>query len=99
MKNQFIPAFVMVVIVAFSSMAFAGGAGCDSMKGGHKDMSVEALKELKENHVWLNSPHEQTESSPASSIEKPEVIEVKKSTPDMVEIQSHFKEKDYVPKK
>jgi len=56
------------------------------MKGGHKDMSVEALKELKENHVWLNSPHEQTESSPASSIEKPEVIEVKKSTPDMVEI-------------
>ena len=86
MKKQYILGFVTVVTVAFSSMTFAGGAGCDSMKGGHKGMSVEALKELKENHAWLNSPHEQTQSSPAVTNEKPEVIDVKKSTPDMVEI-------------
>ena len=86
MKNQFILAFVTVVTLAFSSMAFAGGAGCDSKKGAHKDMSAEALKELKENHAWIKSPHDHVEGSSASATEEPNDVEVKKSTPTMVEI-------------
>ena len=86
MKNQFILVFVSAITLAFSSTAFAGGAGCDSMKGGHKGMSAEALKELKENHAWINSPHEHVEGSSASATEQPNDVEVKKSTPAMVEI-------------
>ena len=85
MKNQIIPAFVAVVGLAFSSMAFAG-EGCDSMKGAHKGMSAEELKEFKKNHAWKHSPHNQVEGSSASATEPPKTIEVKKSTPDMVEI-------------
>ena len=85
MKNQFILAFVTVVTLAFSSMAFAG-EGCDSMKGAHKGMSAEEFKEFKKNHAWKNSPHNQIEGSSASTIEPPKTIEVKKSTPEIVEI-------------
>ncbi len=67
------------------SMAFAG-EGCDSMKGAHKGMSAEEFKEFKKNHAWKNSPHNQIEGSSASTIEPPKTIEVKKSTPEIVEI-------------
>ena len=89
MKIRIITLSAATATLVFSSMAFAGeSGGCDSMKGGHKGMQIEALMEMKENHAWLNSPNEHSEKSAASASDQPKAVEVKKSNPDLVEIQA-----------
>jgi hypothetical protein len=56
MKIRFIQLVTLVFIAILSAGAFAGGAGCDSMKGhGKHEMSAEAMKEFKDNHSWMFS--------------------------------------------
>lgn len=45
-----------VSIILFSSLAMAGGEGCDWKKrgDGHKGMSTEAMKEFKKDHAWFS---------------------------------------------
>jgi hypothetical protein len=85
--KKLIPLVAVSSIAIFSSMAFAGGANCDSMKGhGKKDMSAEAWKDFKQNHAWIFSEEgKDMEKSAAPS------DETNKSTPentssDLVEI-------------
>ncbi|KPJ95007.1 MAG: hypothetical protein AMJ53_03855 [Gammaproteobacteria bacterium SG8_11] len=55
--KKLIPLVAVSSLALFSSMAFAGGANCDSMKKGHgkKDMSAESWKEFKDSHAWIFS--------------------------------------------
>jgi hypothetical protein len=53
MKIKLLQVVIGVAIALFSVAALAGGAACDSMKGGHKDMTAEAMKEFKDSHGWM----------------------------------------------
>ena len=52
MNTALIKMFAVVSTILFSTLSFAG-ENCDMHEGIHKDMSAEALKEFKENHIWL----------------------------------------------
>jgi hypothetical protein len=86
--KKLIPLVAVSSIALFSSMAFAGGANCDSMKGhGKKDMSAEGWHDFKQNHAWMFSED-------GKDMEKKSAVpndETNKSTPetpasDLVEI-------------
>lgn len=55
MKTKLISLAAVTSITLFSTMAIAGGKNCDSMKGAHKDMSADAIKEFKDSHSWMFS--------------------------------------------
>lgn len=63
--NRVLLLTVAITILIFSTATFAGGAGCDSLKGhGSKDMSVD-MDQFKADHSWLFSEgHVKGESSP-----------------------------------
>ena len=60
----------LLVIMAFigsSSMVFAGGEGCNSKKGAHKELSAEALQNMEKGHTW----HKFDDSSQTDQANKP----------------------------
>lgn len=74
-------------IALFSSMAMAGGPGCDSMKGhGKKDMSAEAWQEFKQNHAWMLSDDAKAMDKSAVQGEESVKEAPAKTTSDLVEI-------------
>ncbi|MGD8591411.1 MAG: hypothetical protein PVF82_01185 [Gammaproteobacteria bacterium] len=85
--KKLIPLVAVTSIAVFSSMAFAGGANCDSMKGhGKKDMSAEAWQEFKDNHAWIFSEDSKDmEKSAVPSDDSMKAAPAKTSS-DLVEI-------------
>ncbi|NOZ54848.1 MAG: hypothetical protein GXP08_17220 [Gammaproteobacteria bacterium] len=82
MRIRLIQLLALATITIFSSMAFAGGATCNSKKG-HKDMS--ASKEFKGNHSWLFSENGKHSDKSMSHSEKVQKQATKQST-GLVEI-------------
>lgn len=70
MKKGLLQIVVATSMVLFAVGAFAGGAGCDSKKGAHKDMSAEAMKEHKDSHAWLFSDDHHKKGDVKASEEK-----------------------------
>ncbi len=85
--KKIIPLVAVTSIALFSSMAFAGGANCDSIKGhGKKDMSAEAWQEFKDNHAWIFS--EDSKDMGKSSVPGEDSIKAapEQTSSDLVEI-------------
>ena len=86
MRTKLILIVALTSMALFSSMTFADGSHCDSIKG-HKDMSAEAWKEFKDNHAWMYSHGEHDADKSASQIDKPiEQAPQQKSTSNLIEI-------------
>jgi len=83
MRIRLIQLLALATITIFSSMAFAGGAACDSKKG-HKDMS--ASKEFKGTHSWLFSKDDQHGGQAVPHNDKVQKQSPKQSTTGLVEI-------------
>ena len=82
-----VTSIVAASIVLFSSLTFAGGPGCDSMKGhGKHEMSAEAWQEFKKNHAWMLS--DEHKSMDESAIQREETIKTAPAdnSSDLVEI-------------
>lgn len=90
MKIRFIQLVTLVFIATLSAGAFAGGAGCDSMKGhGKHEMSAEAMKEFKDNHSWMfseKSVHDDTSHGTDHKSGQPEKSSTHDNSDGMVEI-------------
>lgn len=85
--QKLIPLVAVTSMALFSSMAFAGGANCDSMKGhGQKDMSAENWQQFKENHAFMFS--DDAKDMDKSAIPKDESIKAapEESSSGLVEI-------------
>ena len=84
--KKLIPLVAVASVALFSSMAFAGGANCDSKKGhGKKDMSAEGWKEFKDSHAWIFS--EGSKDMEKSAVPSDESVKVPaKTSSDLVEI-------------
>ena len=55
MKTRLLAILAGTAIVAFSTVALAGGKDCDSKKGWHdKEMSAEMKEEFKKHHKWYS---------------------------------------------
>ena len=87
MKMKLMQIAAAVSIAMLSSMAMAGGAGCDSKKGhsGSKDMSADAIQEFKDSHAWMFSDDAH---SKGKSISKDDKVHQKSNddSSDLVEI-------------
>jgi hypothetical protein len=85
--KKLIPLVAVSSIALFSSVALAGGANCDSMKGhGKKDMSAEAWQDFKNNHAWIFS--EDSKDMEKSAVPNDDSIKAtpSKTSADLVEI-------------
>ena len=83
--NKLLAITAVTSIAMFSTMATAGGPGCDSMKGhGKHEMSAEAWQEFKQNHAWMLSD----DAKDKSAVQSEESIKEApaKTSSDLVEI-------------
>lgn len=55
MKTSLLAILTSATVLAFSSLAFAGGEGCEWKKNrdAHKGMSAEAFQQFKKDHAWV----------------------------------------------
>ena len=74
MNTKLIKIFAVLSTVLLSTGSFAG-EGCDMHDGIHKELSAEALKEFKENHIWLL---DEDKANLDQSQQKGEVLESQK---------------------
>ncbi|MGD8567779.1 MAG: hypothetical protein PVJ39_06805 [Gammaproteobacteria bacterium] len=90
MKIRFTQLVTAVFIAMLSAAAFAGGAGCDSMKGhGKHEMSAEAMKEFKDAHSWMfsgKSAHDAAKHGADSKSDQPANSSSSDDNDSMVEI-------------